>query len=104
MDLNSFNQLIAGISLAFAAGLTHRPVQPAPHFHFPAAPSCEEVDQPAAPGWPSWAVCLAIFVAYFLGGVYPSARIGRGLLARLVRWLDVATPASSSEPPSLFRE
>ena len=104
MDFAAVHQRIASIALAFAAGLLHRPVQPAPHIHLPAAPSCEVEDRPAPAGWPSWAVCLAIAFGYFLGSRCPPARVARGLLALLVRWADAASPEATSEPPALFRE
>ena len=104
MDLNSFHQLIAGISLALAAGLTQRPVQQAPHFHFPVAASCEEEVSLACSGWPGWAVGLAVIAAYILGSIYPPSRIGRGLITHLVHWINAASPAPVREPPSLFQD
>lgn len=98
MDLNSFHQLIAGISLAFAAGLTHRPVQQAPIFHIPACevgPPC-----PSEAGWSTEALALAAVVAYLVGSVLPASTLQRVVSRLLRRYAGPPAASTSSASPS----
>ena len=103
MDIAALNQHLAGIALAFSAGLLHRADPPAPHFHFPPAACRGEGGAETSAGWPTWAVVGLIFVAYCLGGFFPPRRLLRACLRRL-HGLRPAPPAAEEPHPRLHPE
>ena len=105
MDVASYYQRIAGISLAFAAGLLHRAEHPAPHIHLPQAVCPREVEVEAeftASG--SWGALVGVFtVAYFLGVFFPPERLVRYLIRFYLRGRSPSATTTSAEPSAELR-
>ena len=96
MDNLALHQRIAGVALAFAAGLLHRQELPAPHIHL-SAPVCPVESCAGEPaGWSSGTLVGCVFVAYFVGCVFPPRRVLRTLISYLLLGPRPTSSSSSS--------